>query len=127
MLLIEPTTRAEEELLGNARWGKETDCSTFSSSEREVRSEFLRALMLGGVLDKSGNEPTRCIGAVKLTGAVISDRLDLSQLGHASVPLPSIIFKNCDIRGDVDLSGARIGDVELNNWTPPITLFSGGR
>lgn len=110
---MKPTTKAESRLAEESRSGAELDCRDLSGEDANIRPQFLRALMLGQATDKAGGEPIRPPGAVRLSWATITGKLDLSLLGSSGATLPGLILEHCKIEGEVDLSGARIGEVDL--------------
>jgi hypothetical protein len=110
---MEPTTKAERRLAATARGGGEAVCFGLGEEEKKIRPEFLRALILGLLKDATG-AVIRPPGAVRLEGATIAGKLDLSLLGSAAAPLPGLILHLCKIEGEADLSGARLGEVDLN-------------
>jgi hypothetical protein len=126
-MLIQARSRAEIELAARVRRGEKANCSSegehacsFAGEDAKVRPEFLRALMLGR---GTGNPDDTSVpegiailpkGAVRLKGVTITGPLDLSLLGSASAPLPGLILERCKIEGKVDLSGVKIGEVELS-------------
>jgi hypothetical protein len=110
--LMEPNTKAESLLAEKAGMGEEASC-VGPDEDRKIRPAFLRALMLGLATDKAGGESVRPIGVARLTGATVTGDLNLSLLGSAGAPLPGLILNRCTIEGRVDLSGARLGEVDL--------------
>lgn len=115
MPMFKAETLAEKALLDGAALGAEADCSSIASpADKSVRASFLRALMLGQICEGESNARVPCIGAARLSGAIINEALDLSHLGSQGAPLPGLILKDCDLQR-LDLTGARIGEVELRH------------
>ena len=74
-------------------------------SARNIRAEVIGALLLGAVPPEPG-----CIAAVRLDGARITGAV---RLAHSQIPGP-IRLRHCEFDSPVDLSGARVRDIDLD-------------
>ncbi|ATZ27188.1 hypothetical protein SLAV_26980 [Streptomyces lavendulae subsp. lavendulae] len=85
---------------GDAEWGP----------ERRVRAEVVALLLLAGPEPVPGR-----VGCLKLRGAQITGRLDLS---GGTVP-PYVEIRSCRFDGEIQLSETRFGTLRLDNCAVP--------
>jgi hypothetical protein len=105
----------------HANRGQPVDVAASASStgrrtpnERRVRGAFLRALTLSKAVDVQAR-PISIPAPVRIRGALIEGSFDIAGCGSQFAPLPDFEFVECAFSAGVDVSGAHLRSMTLND------------
>ena len=105
---FKPETDAERELADAVAHAEEVDFTGKPDTQRTVRGDFFRALLLGLV---GGYDPPP--GPVRARVLRISGELDLHGCGDAAQPLPALLLSEVYIENTLKLRSATLGALRI--------------